>query len=523
MGRSCQILPASAIVPAVASEVGMVGCNAHRSTAQAGALLNIPFISRPRAYDRLRVLIASTKERSIGIPGISALSDNEPKGIGTSVEDWLSAIGERNVHVGVIGLGYVGLPLAVAALRSGFRVTGFDVNESHVERLAAGQSSIGRVTGEEVMEFCQSGCFRPTTQWDDMRGCDAVIICVPTPLDKHREPDLSYVEGTSRLIAGTLRPGQLVVLESTTYPGTTTGVVRPILEETGLSSGRDFFLAFSPEREDPGNQQFETSTIAKIVGGDGPEATEVATALYGAIVRKVVPVSSSEVAEATKLMENIFRAVNIALVNELKIIYGRMGIDIWEVIEAAKTKPFGYMPFYPGPGLGGHCIPIDPFYLTWKAREFDVSTRFIELAGEVNTRAPYHVIESLVEALSTRKQKAVAGSRILLFGLAYKKNVEDVRESPAFTLIKLLEERGAKVDFHDPFVPEVPMTREHMELAGRRSVNFDPAVLQSYDAGLICTDHSNVDYAGIVASMDLVIDTRNATKDIIDRSNVVLA
>lgn len=441
----------------------------------------------------------------------------------THFEHCRSLIQSREAKVGVIGLGYVGLPLAIAALRSGLSVVGYDVNVAHIDRLASGHSTIGRVAGSEVLTYTGNGALTLTGEAAELAACDAILICVPTPLNKHHEPDLSYVVKSGEMIAGILRRGQLIVLESTTYPTTTTGLLKPILEKTGLSQGEDFFLAFSPEREDPGNKDFETSTIPKIVGGDGPLSTELAVALYGAVVNKVVPVSSCEVAEASKLMENIFRAVNIALVNELKVIYGEMGIDIWEVIEAAKTKPFGFMPFYPGPGLGGHCIPIDPFYLTWKAREYDISTRFIELAGEINTRAPYHVVEKLVSALSMRRTKAISGARILLFGLAYKKDVEDVRESPAFKLIELLESHGATVDFHDPFVPVIPPTREHAALAGRESVALDDDMLGSYDAGLICTDHSSVDYAAIVKAMDLVVDTRNATKSVGDRSNVVLA
>lgn len=432
-------------------------------------------------------------------------------------------IASCQARIGVIGLGYVGLPLAIAGLRAGFQVTGFDINPVHLKNLKDGISTIGRISGEEIQAHSADGRLILSGNVEDLKACDTILICVPTPLSKYREPDLSYVTRSTEMIAEILRPGQLVVLESTTYPGTTTGLMKPILEKTGLKQGEDFFLAFSPEREDPGNRDFETSTIAKIVGGDGALSTELAVLLYESVVKQVVPVSSCEVAEASKLMENIFRAVNIALVNELKIIYGRMDIDIWEVIDAAKTKPFGFMPFYPGPGLGGHCIPIDPFYLTWKAREYDISTRFIELAGEVNTRAPYHVVEKLISELSSRRYKAISNSRVLLFGLAYKKNVEDVRESPAFKLIDLLEGHGARVDFHDPYVPVVPNTREHMGLAGRKSVTLDAALMASYDVGLICTDHGNVDYADIVRHMHLVIDTRNATKDILDRSNVVLA
>jgi UDP-N-acetyl-D-glucosamine dehydrogenase len=392
-----------------------------------------------------------------------------------------------------------------------------------VEELNAAQSPIGRISNSTLAAMRQSGRFRVTADYGELSACAIIIICVPTPLNKHREPDLSYIVNTTEGILGRLRRGQLITLESTTYPGTTRDVMRPILERGGLVCGEDFHLAFSPEREDPGNADFHTASIPKVVGGLGEEAGEIAAAFYATVVAKVVPVPNCEVAEAVKLTENIFRSVNIALVNELKLIYGKMGINVWDVIDAAKTKPFGFMPFYPGPGLGGHCIPIDPFYLTWKAREFEVPTRFIELAGEINTHAPYKVVDALIDALSTRKQKSINGARILLFGVAYKKNVEDTRESPAFTLTRLIEERGGQVDYHDPFVPVVPTLREHPELAGRQSVAFDPRLFGEYDAALICTDHGGVDYAAIARSFDLVIDTRNALKSVQDRKGIVMA
>ncbi len=424
----------------------------------------------------------------------------------------LRKISDRTATIGVVGMGYVGLPLAVAAWRAGFRVVGFDVDPSKISALMEGKSYIGRVSDDLISEMLASGRFSVTLSFDDAQICDVITICVPTPLNKHREPDLSFVLDTTRQLAKTLRQGQLITLESTTYPGTTRSEMRPILEATGMKSGVDFFLAFSPEREDPGNPNYHTATIPKVVGGDGEDASKVAEAFYSHVVAKVVPVSSCEVAEAVKLTENIFRSVNIALVNELKVIYDRMGINVWEVIDAAKTKPFGYMPFYPGPGLGGHCIPIDPFYLTWKAREYGVPTRFIELAGEINTQAPYFVIEKLVSALSQHKKKAINGARILMLGIAYKKNVEDTRESPSFVLLEELETRGAKVDFYDPFVPVIPHMREHASMAGRRSVTFDPSAFGEYDAVLVCTDHDNVDYAAIAKACDLVIDTRNAMR-----------
>jgi UDP-N-acetyl-D-glucosamine dehydrogenase len=432
-------------------------------------------------------------------------------------------IAARTARVGIIGMGYVGLPLAVASHQAGFSVMGFDVDQARIETLNAARSPIGRIDNATLKAMLDSGRFAVTGDYAELKHCDVIIICVPTPLNRHREPDLSYITGTAEGIAPNLRVGQLISLESTTYPGTTRDVMKPILERSGLKGGIDFFVAFSPEREDPGNPDFHTATIPKVVGGDGDDARDLAASFYGAVVKIVVPVASCEVAEAVKLTENIFRSVNIALVNELKVVYGKMGISVWDVIEAAKTKPFGYMPFYPGPGLGGHCIPIDPFYLSWKAREYDVPTRFIELAGEINTRAPYLVIEELVAALSLRKQKSLAGAKILIFGVAYKKNVEDMRESPAFVLIRLIEEKGGHVEFHDPYVPVIPKLREHPEMSGRKSVAIDAKSLGAYDAGLICTDHDGVDYGLIASAMDLVIDTRNALKHVGDRANVVQA
>ena len=411
--------------------------------------------------------------------------------------------------VGVIGLGYVGLPLAVAAARQGFRTLGFDIDPAKPEQIHAGRSYIDAVTSGELADLVEDGRLSATSAYDHLGDCDVIVICVPTPLGRNRDPDLSFIESTAREIAGRLRPGQLVVLESTTYPGTTREVLKPLLETSGLSCGVDIFLGFSPEREDPGNTAFNTATIPKVVAGDGPEASDLVRAFYGAIVKQVVPVSSPDVAEAVKITENVFRAVNIALVNELKTIYSAMGIDIWEVIEAAKTKPFGYMPFYPGPGLGGHCIPIDPFYLTWRSREFGTPTRFIELAGEINTAMPHQVVEALARALDARRQLALSASRILLIGLAYKKNVADVRESPSFKLMELLESRGARVAFHDPHVPVAPFTREHLDFAGRPSVALTADALRGFDAVLISTDHDAVDYA-LLQEARLVIDTRNA-------------
>ena len=425
--------------------------------------------------------------------------------------DVLSArLADRSAAVGVIGLGYVGLPLALATARAGFRTIGFDIDPQKAARLNAGQSYIDAAPSDELARLVSQQRFWATDDFSQLGGCDVVVICVPTPLTRQREPDLSFVAATVRAIALTLRAGQLVVLESTTYPGTTREVVRPLLEQSGLRSGEDYFLAFSPEREDPGNAEFGGQSIPKVVAGDGPAAASAAQAFYAAVVDEVVPVSSLDTAEAVKITENVFRAVNIALVNELKVVFDRMGVDIWEVIEAAKTKPFGYMPFYPGPGLGGHCIPIDPFYLTWKSREYDMPTRFIELAGEINLAMPRYVVAKLEEALDRRLGRSLSSARVLIVGLAYKRNVADVRESPTFKLLDLLEGRGAATSFHDPHVPVIPPTREHAAFAGRRSTDVSAESLQAHDAALIATDHDAVDYPLIARHARLIVDTRNA-------------
>ena len=416
---------------------------------------------------------------------------------------------DRSAVIGVIGLGYVGLPLLCTAGERGFSVLGFDIDRSKVDRLNAGDSYIRHISACTIGALRQAGRMSATDDFSRLLEVDAIVLCVPTPLSRQREPDLSYVVRTTEAVAAHLRPGQLVVLESTTYPGTTRDIMRPILERSGLRSGRDFFLAYSPEREDPGNSAFLTRDIPKVLGGDGPDALRLAEALYGQLVASTVPVSSLETAEAVKLTENIFRAVNIALVNELKVVFDAMGIDIWEVIDAAKTKPFGYMPFYPGPGLGGHCIPIDPFYLTWKAREFNVTTRFIELAGEVNTAMPRRVVDKAAEALSERAARALNGARILVIGVGYKKNVDDTRESPALEIMELLERRGGAVSFHDPLLAEIPPTREHPRLTGRRSTALTPSGLTEFDLVLICTDHDTVDYDMLLKHAALIIDTRN--------------
>lgn len=419
-------------------------------------------------------------------------------------------IDDRTAHAAVIGLGYVGLPLAMAMAKGGFRVTGFDIDPGKMHSIEAGESYIESVPSDTLNAMRAAGRFSATCDFAGLADCDVIAICVPTPLTPHRTPDMSFIIRTAGDIAQHLRPGQLVVLESTTYPGTTDEVLRPILEQGGLVSGRDFFLGFSPEREDPGNRDFNTATIPKVVAGDGADAAALVASFYGAFLERVVPVSNTRTAEAVKLTENIFRAVNIALVNELKLVYEAMGIDVWEVIEAAKSKPFGYMPFYPGPGLGGHCIPIDPFYLTWKSREFDRPTRFIELAGEINTAMPHHVTDRLAEALDRVAGKALSRSKVLVLGLAYKKNVPDIRESPSLKLLELIRERGADVAYHDPFVPEVPKTREYMSLCGMKSVDWSEATLRGTDAVVIATDHDAFDYAALGRWAPLVLDTRNA-------------
>jgi UDP-N-acetyl-D-glucosamine dehydrogenase len=444
------------------------------------------------------------------MPDISLVSRECDTPTSVNVDAIATLFRARIARVGVVGLGYVGLPLAVAMGAQGLATIGFDIDAERVATLNDGRSPIRHVPSDAVAGLVGSSLFRATTDFEDLALADAVVICVPTPLTRQREPDLSYVVDTTRRIARHLRQGQLIVLESTTYPGTTIDVMRPILEESGLRSGRDFFLAYSPEREDPGNPDFATASIPKVVGGDGPEALRLACALYDQFVARTVPVSSAGTAEAVKLTENIFRAVNIALVNELKVVYGTMGIDVWEVIDAARTKPFGFMPFYPGPGLGGHCIPIDPFYLTWKAREFDLTTRFIELAGEINTAMPRHVVDRLALALDARKGQGLNGSRILVAGIAYKKNVDDLRESPSLRIIELIEARGGRADYADPFIPVIPATREHAALAGRRSVAWNAETIAGYDAVLIATDHDGVDYALLGGHARLVIDTRNA-------------
>jgi UDP-N-acetyl-D-glucosamine dehydrogenase len=417
---------------------------------------------------------------------------------------------EKKAVIGIIGLGYVGLPLALAACKEKISVVGFDIDPEKTSNINVGKSYIKHIPSEVIAGAVKGGWFRATTDFSQIAKVDGIIICVPTPLTAHREPNLTYIEATAEAIAPYIRHGHLVVLESTTWPGTTHELIKPILERGGLKNGTDFYLAFSPEREDPGNPQYTTAAIPKVVGADDPIARKLATAMYGSFIKTIVPVSSTKTAEAVKLTENIFRAVNIALVNELKIVYDRMGIDIWEVIEAAKTKPFGFMPFYPGPGLGGHCIPIDPFYLTWKAREYEVSTRFIELAGEINTFMPHYVVERVAHTLNERTGRGLRGAKVLVLGVAYKKNVEDTRESPTLKLFELLEKRGAMVDFYDPYVDRIPTTRQYPQFAGRASITWDPAAFGGYDTVLIATDHDDVDYRTLSRHAKLIVDTRNA-------------
>jgi len=420
-------------------------------------------------------------------------------------------INSKKSIIGIVGLGYVGLPLAIEFIKKDFSVIGFDVDQSKIDSLLRSETYIKHIPNNVLKEINDTGKFDATIDFIKSSECDVIIICVPTPLNHHREPDMSYIVSTANMLAPFVRKGQLFSLESTTYPGTTDEVLKPILEEkTKLIAGDDFYIAYSPEREDPNNKNFSTSTIPKVVGAINEDSLEVATALYNSVICQVVPVSSAGTAEATKLMENIFRSVNIALVNELKVVFDKMGIDIWEVVEAAKTKPFGFMPFYPGPGLGGHCIPIDPFYLTWKAREYDSPTRFIELAGEINTNMPYHIILRTLEIMNDFDMK-MKNSKILLVGLAYKKNVDDVRESPTFKLWELLEEKGAIVSYYDPYCPKVHAMREYPQFLDIESVDFK--TVSDFDTVIISTAHDCVDHKLIAKNAKLVIDTRNAVKD----------
>ena len=413
----------------------------------------------------------------------------------------VSRLHNRTATIGVVGLGYVGLPLVAAIAKTGFTAIGFDIDAAKIDSLNRSQSYNDAVSNEDLGAIVKSGRLSATSDFKKFIACDVICLCIPTPLSRQREPDLSYVEDTANVVAKYLRRDQLIVLESTTYPGTTDEVVKPILEKSGLISGSDFFLAYSPEREDPGNKSFSTVTIPKIVAGDGPVAQSLVETFYGTFINQIVPVTSIRTAEVVKITENVFRAVNIAMINELKVIYTAMGIDIWEVIEAAKTKPFGFMPFYPGPGLGGHCIPVDPFYLTWKSREFELPTRFIELAGEINQNMPRYVVARLEEALDKCLSLALSRASILLIGMAYKKNVPDVRESPALRILELLEKRVAEIAYHDPVVKALP----HI-----KSIDINTQSIAAYDAVVILTDHDSIDYNVIARHSRLVIDTRNA-------------
>jgi len=420
----------------------------------------------------------------------------------------LERIQKKDAKIGVVGLGYVGLPLVIEFCKSGFSVTGLDIDEKKIEALSEGKSFIKHIPDEKIQALNGVGSFKAITDFEQVKNLDCILICVPTPLNKNREPDMSYIVSTAKQIAPHMKKGQLIVLESTTYPGTTQDILLPELEfGSGLKGNEDFFVAYSPEREDPNNKEYTTASIPKVIGSDHPTGLEISEALYSCIINTTVPVSSTQVAEATKLMENIFRSVNIALVNELKMVFDKMGIDIWEVIEASSTKPFGFMPFYPGPGLGGHCIPIDPFYLTWKAREYNVSTRFIELAGEVNISMPEYVLQKTFEALN-QSGKSVKNSKLLLLGLAYKKNVDDHRESVTFKIMDLLSKNGATVDYNDPYIPEIMPVREYKQFVGKKSVPLEN--LNKYDLTIILTDHSSYNYEAIVEQSKIVVDTRNA-------------
>jgi UDP-N-acetyl-D-glucosamine dehydrogenase len=423
------------------------------------------------------------------------------------------SVRNRSAKVGVIGLGYVGLPLIRAFISAGFRTQGFDLDQAKIDRLLAGRSYIKHIPSEWIFKCVNDGCFEPTCDMRRLGEPDALLICVPTPLNETRDPDLTYIENTARQIAQTLRPGQLIVLESTTYPGTTREIMLPILSAGGMKAGKDFFLAFSPEREDPGNPKYSAETIPKVVGGIDAASGRLAALLYAQAVVKVVTVSSCEVAEAAKIIENTYRSVNIAMVNELKVLFDRMGIDVWEVIDAAKTKPFGYQAFYPGPGLGGHCIPIDPFYLSWLARRHGLTTQFIELAGQINTSMPRYVVNRLQEALNERG-KPLRGSKICVLGAAYKKDVDDPRESPSFELMELLLASGAAITYNDPHIPVLPKMR-HYHLPAMTSTPLTPEFLAGLDCVLIATDHSAYDYDFIVAHAPLIIDTRNATRNVV--------
>ena len=433
-----------------------------------------------------------------------------------------AAILNKTATIGIFGMGYVGLPLARALNIQNYEVIGFDTDSSKIESLKQGKSYIKSLTNQHITELNDSQKFYPTNVVSDIEKMDVILICVPTPLTKNREPDISYVLSALNLINTQDCQGKLIILESTTYPGTTREILKPAFEKNGLVVGETLFLGYSPEREDPGNCVYETSSIPKVVGADDPYSRELSVNLYSQIVPKVIEVSNSDTAEAVKLTENIFRFVNIGLVNELKIIYDRMGIDIWEVMEAAKTKPFGFMPFYPGPGLGGHCIPIDPFYLTWKAREYGIATQYIELSGQINNHMAHYVVEKVREELDSRFKRSLNGSRILLIGLSYKKNVNDLRESPSLIIMESLLSKNSLVDYYDSHISTIPKLGDYASLEGMGSISLTQETLKKYDAVVICTDHDNVDYDFIVQNSRIVVDTRNATKNVIKNRNIII-
>ena len=427
--------------------------------------------------------------------------------------DLTERISDKNIRVGIVGLGYVGIPLSLGFANQEIKVIGFDVDQNKIELISKGESYIKHIPSSSISKTVSNGCFVATSNFGKISEVDCIILCVPTPLNSYLEPDLSYVESTLKSIAPYLRKGQVVSLESTTYPGTTTEVVQPILESSGLKVGEDISLVYSPEREDPGNESFASVDIPKVLGGVTEECLDLGSAIYSLVFPKVVKVSSTAVAEFTKLLENIYRSVNIGLVNEMKVVATKMGVDIWEVIEAAKTKPFGFKAFYPGPGLGGHCIPIDPFYLTWKAKEYGVNTKFIELAGEINRGMPQFVIDATAHALNQRK-KPVNGSKILIIGLAYKANVDDMRESPSFYLMDSLDENGAKVDYYYPHISKISVTREHSNWAGRESVQWEKNIISQYDCVIIATKHDKINFLELSKWSDCIVDTRNAMEGI---------
>jgi UDP-N-acetyl-D-glucosamine dehydrogenase len=446
-------------------------------------------------------------------------SIREASGSATAIYEKLrEKIAGKTAVVAICGLGYVGLPLALAIAENGSVVVALDIDAGKVEKINSGRSYVQEISSSSVEAARKTGRLRATSDFKQLRQADVIAICVPTPVHRNRSPDISHIVSIAESIADNARPGQLIILESTTYPGTTAEVLGPILARRGFLAGRDIFLAFSPERVDPGNFDYRTALVPKVVGGEGAMALDLAAAFYGGFCKTIVPVSSACTAEAVKLTENVFRAVNIALVNELKVVFANMGIDIWEVLDAAKTKPFGFMAFYPGPGPGGHCIPIDPLYLTWKAREFDVATNLIDHAAQINAAMPCYVVGRLCDEINQRFGKGLCGTRVLVLGIAYKRNIDDIRGSAAFKLMKLLEDRHAIVDYFDPYVPKIPRTDEHPSFAGRRSVGWDPEMLASYDAVLIATDHDGIDYKMLVDKSRLVVDTRNVCERVGVRS-----